>query len=165
MPGMLIRLIRMLLHENEPCPTCGRTWKGAYDVWIGIKSRCLNPNAPGYQNYGGRGIKMCERWQESYQAFVDDVGDRPSARHTLDRINNDGDYEPGNVRWATYGEQRRNMRNNVWIEWNGERMIAPDWAKRLGISTQSMSYRLRHWPLEEAMTRPPQDGHRVRNRA
>jgi hypothetical protein len=84
-----------------------------YAVWTGIKMRCFNPNATGYKYYGGRGITMCERWRRSYSAFRADVGPRPSRAHSIDRIDNDGNYEPGNVRWATYRQQARNKRRRV----------------------------------------------------
>lgn len=79
-----------------------------YSRWAGIKQRCYNPNTSNYRWYGGRGIKMCDRWRDSFWAFVEDVGLPPSSEHTLDRINGDGDYEPGNVRWANLKEQANN---------------------------------------------------------
>lgn len=146
----------MKLSEGKSCPTCGVKYKGAYMVWIGIKSRCNNPNAPGYANYGGRGIKICDRWINSYETFIEDVGERPSPQHTLDRIDNDGDYEPSNCRWATYKEQHRNTRRNVYVTWNGETKTVADWADQMGLSRQSLYRRLKRWSLEDAMTRPSQ---------
>jgi hypothetical protein len=81
-----------------------------YTTWQGMKARCSNPRNGAFKSYGGRGIKVCERWRNSFAAFLADMGPKPSSAHTLDRINNDGDYEPGNVRWATQAEQARNTR-------------------------------------------------------
>lgn len=81
-----------------------------YHTWAHMVERCHDPRRAGYQWYGARGIKVCERWRRDFTAFLADMGPRPSPKHSLDRINNDGDYEPGNVRWATAKEQRANQR-------------------------------------------------------
>lgn len=93
--------------------THGRSRSPEYQSWQHIKSRCHNPRDAAYANYGGRGIAVCARWRESFVAFFDDMGLRPSSGHSIDRINNDGNYEPGNCRWATETQQARNMRTNV----------------------------------------------------
>ena len=92
-----------------------------YHIWSGIKQRCLDPKHQAYAIYGGAGVKICQRWLASFLDFYNDMGPRPSKEHSLDRFpNNDGDYEPGNVRWATKIEQVRNRRNTVYIVHNGE---------------------------------------------
>ena len=88
----------------------GKTQSDEYNIWHCMKTRCLNPNAPNYSIYGGRGIKVCDRWISSFQHFLIDMGPRPSKKLSLDRINNDGNYEPSNCRWATALEQVENSR-------------------------------------------------------
>lgn len=82
-------------------------------AWSAMKTRCLNPRMPGFEHWGGRGIKVCDRWRWSFANFYADVGAAPTPKHSLDRINNDGDYEPGNVRWATPSQQASNRRPNT----------------------------------------------------
>lgn len=94
--------------------TCGATHgkrvAPEYKSWVAMKARCLNPRATSYENYGGRGIKICQRWRDSFKKFRADMGKRPSLSHTLDRINNNGHYKPSNCRWATKLQQNRNKR-------------------------------------------------------
>lgn len=106
-----------------------------YMAWQNIKKRCYNTKADDYYRYGGRGIKVCDRWLESFENFFEDMGTKPTPDHSLDRFPNNetGDYEPGNCRWGTDEQQSRNKRTNVWIEYNGEKMILKDWSIRLGI--------------------------------
>jgi hypothetical protein len=119
-----------------------------------MKQRCQNPNNPSYHNYGGRGIKVCERWF-SFENFISDMGMRPTNDHTLERINNDGNYEPSNCKWATRTEQARNFRSNRMLEFNGEKKCISAWAKELGLTHDSISRRLRRgWSIEEALTKP-----------
>jgi hypothetical protein len=101
--------------------------------------------------YGGRGISVAARWSGDggFERFLSDLGPSPSRRHSLGRIDNDGNYEPGNVRWETPAQQNRNTRRTVWLEHNGSRMVAADWAKRLGISRQAIEQRIAAgWPVE-----------------
>ena len=83
-----------------------------YAAWIGMKHRCYNPNAIRFESWGGRGISVCDEWLKDFVAFYEHIGPRPEKGYSIDRINNDGDYEPGNVRWATAYEQTHNRRNS-----------------------------------------------------
>lgn len=134
--------------------THGLTKSGTYNSWRCMKKRCTDPTCSEFQYYGGRGITVCARWLQSFENFLADVGERPSRRHSLDRINNNGNYEPGNVRWATPAQQNRNHRGNVMIEWNGRRQCLSDWASQLGIYSTTLAKRLKHLPLSVALTAP-----------
>lgn len=131
---------------NDVCGTATRTHglskTRLYGLWCNAVRRCTLPTHRDYENYGGRGIKMCDRWRQSFEAFLQDMGQRPSPRHELDRIDNDGDYEPGNVRWATRKEQCRNTRHNRFVEYNGERLTIAEWSERTGISARTIQKRL-----------------------
>ncbi len=108
-----------------------------YRSWSSMKDRCLNPKKETYHHYGGRGIKICDRWLNSFENFLEDMGKKPSPKHSLDRYpNKDGNYEKSNCRWATQKEQMGNLRTNVWIEYNGEKMIAKDFAAKVNIDAR-----------------------------
>lgn len=109
-----------------------------FDLWGAMHNRCRNPRANDYHCYGGRGIKVCDRWKD-FQAFLDDMGPRPSSKHSLDRYpDNDGNYEPGNVRWATPAEQAKNKRTTVMLTHGGRTMCLLDWCRELGINQGSV---------------------------
>lgn len=121
----------------------GRRQKTREQVaWFNMNSRCHNPNTPGFHNYGGRGIKVCERWRKSFPAFIADMGLRPSERHTLDRINNDGDYEPGNCRWATRKTQMRNASTNRIVELDGKQVTLAEAVETRGLKYNTILYRI-----------------------
>lgn len=125
-------------------------------IWYKMKDRCTNTRLREYKNYGGRGIVVCESWRNSFQAFIADVGPRPSPLHTLDRIDNDGDYEPRNVRWATRQEQVRNRRGVHLLTHNGETLTASEWGRRLNWSSQTILNRVAAgWTTERILTTPP----------
>lgn len=123
-----------------------------YHSWCAMRQRCEDPRASKYPRYGGRGIKVCPEWSESFEAFLRDVGPRPSPRHTIGRENNNGNYEPGNVRWETHEQQANNRSNNRLIEWNGKTQTMRQWAAEIGFSYHALQSRLdRGWPLDLAM--------------
>ena len=108
-----------------------------YKLWTAIKDRCFNEKCKEYKYYGGRGITMYEPWRNDFQAFYDVVGEPPTPKHSFDRFpNNDGNYEPGNWRWATKSEQARNTRTSIWVDYYGERLNIRDLAERLGLDPE-----------------------------
>lgn len=120
-----------------------------YECWCGIKKRCYNENSDNYNLYGGRGIKMCDRWLSSFGNFLADMGNKPTPKHSIDRIDVNGDYEPSNCRWATQKEQCRNLRRNRIIEFNGESKTLIEWAEETGMNRDAIILRAeRGLPLE-----------------
>jgi hypothetical protein len=129
----------------------GRSTK-EYGIWCHIKERCNNTKSPAYPLYGGRGIRICEAWTD-FAAFLADVGPRPSAAHSIDRIDSNGHYEPGNVRWATWKQQQRNRRNNRVVTFAGVTAPLSELCETLGLKYKTIHARLRHgFSIEEAMT-------------
>lgn len=121
--------------------------------------RCDDPHTNGYENYGGRGIRICERWR-TYENFVADLGERP-ARMTLERLDSDRDYEPDNCRWASMREQQNNKRNTRYLMIDGTRHTYADAARHYGINVNVLAYRLSAgWPLLNALTQPLREDRR-----
>lgn len=115
----------------------------------------MDPKHAAYPNYGGRGIAVCERWLNSPQAFLDDMGMKPTPKHEIDRIDNDGNYEPGNCRWATRKENDRNRRNNRLLTLNGETLTLAEWAEHSGVPDDTLRHRLGvGWSVERAILTP-----------
>lgn len=112
-------------------------------AWLAAKKRCENPRNAAYRNYGGRGISMCAAWAQDFQTFLRDMGLRPSPAHSLDRIDPDGDYAPGNCRWALPEVQARNKRVTRWYLFEGEQLVLAQVAARLGI-TRAQARALEH---------------------
>jgi hypothetical protein len=132
-----------------------------YHSWASMIARCTNPNKKEFPEYGGRGITVCERWRWSFQNFLDDMGEKPPGRFSLDRIDNSGGYEPGNCRWATDVQQANNKRPmRPWrlFTFNGETLPIAEWAARTGINERTLEARLNRlrWPVERALTTPTQ---------
>jgi hypothetical protein len=129
--------------------------------WSAMIARCSRPSATMYHRYGARGISVCERWSK-FENFLADMGERPSSKHTLDRINPDGNYEPSNCRWATRREQALNRGTTRRLEYCGEELTVSEWANRLGINKETIRYRIkRGWSIQQIITIPANTGNRV----
>jgi hypothetical protein len=126
-----------------------------YRVWNCMNQRCFNQKAQKYENWGGRGISVCEEWRTfaPFQEWA--LSNGYSEGLTLDRKDNDGNYCPDNCRWSTYAEQNRNRRGNRWITFGGKTQVLEDWAKDLDIAACNLINRLNKWPLERALTERP----------
>ncbi len=137
-----------------------------YGCWKAMIRRCHSPNSKDFPGYGGRHptpITVCEAWREDFMAFYRDVGPRPGPAYSLDRINNEQGYSPGNVRWATMKEQNRNRRDNTYLVFEGESQILTDVAGKLGINCSTLSERIKNGtPLDQSLQiqRPVQSGER-----
>ena len=139
--------------------THGLTPKGnhapEHGVWTKMKARCFNKQDHAYMNYGGRGITVCPRWKNSFQNFIEDMGRRPSSKHTIDRTDNDGPYSPDNCEWKTRRHQNRNKRNNIRITANGKTQIIADWARELGINATTIEARYhKGWSHHDIINKP-----------
>lgn len=125
-----------------------------YTIWRAMKSRCQNPKTAHYEQYGGRGIRVCMPWN-SFEQFLKDMGPRPSPQHTIDRINNNRGYNKKNCRWATMKEQQNNRRNNVRVEIEGEVKTLSQWCEIYGIHISTVHKRTeRGWTVVEALQKP-----------
>lgn len=134
--------------------THGQTRSPEYYSWQSMRQRCNKPNHVAYSSYGGRGISVCERWQNSFENFIADLGPRP-AGFTLDRINNNDGYTPENTRWATGATQNRNRRDNHFLIINGVEKILADWAEDSGLPPDVVSKRLKAgWSPIDAISKP-----------
>ena len=140
------------------CLRCKRRLPHAYwnNIYRWMLRRCYDSSCDQYKNYGQRGIAVCKRWRSSIEAFVSDMGPRPSRNHSLDRIDNDGNYEPGNCRWATWTEQAGNKRNNTMLTFNEKTMCLSAWARAVGIQRITLYRRIHvlRWSVERALTTP-----------
>jgi len=140
---------RAALHDNA-------TDKSEYGCWVAMNDRCRRQGHEAFARYGGRGISVCERWRESFEAFLEDMGPRPSPMHSIERKDNDGDYCPANCKWATKKEQGRNRFTNRIIEHNGESLCLSEWAERTGIGVTTIRERLRRgWSVARAIETKP----------
>lgn len=147
--GCLRRDINSALHARHRMVRSSE-----YKAWQCMRSRCLNPRNPDYRNYGGRGVAVCEQW-DSFESFLADMGSKPSRAHTIDRIDNNGNYEPSNCRWATRKQQNRNRRDNRHLSFRGQTKVLSEWIEELGLSRAAVNSRLhRGWSVERTFTAP-----------
>lgn len=148
--------------HGRSCRSCATTKHGwskgkrtsEYNIWCGIVQRCCNSNNRAYRHYGGRGITVCERWLGvgGFERFLQDMGARPSQRHTVERIDNNGGYSPANCVWATMAEQAKNKRDTRLVEAHGEALTIAEWSRRTGIERSTIGARLaRGWAPEKAL--------------
>jgi hypothetical protein len=148
----------------------------AYETWQNIKDRCFNPNNKAYSRYGGIGIVICKGWRESYPNFLASMGERPSDEHSIDRIDNSGNYSCGqcgqcvengwvaNCRWATRLEQGRNKRNNIFLTVNNVSRCLAEWARETGINPGTLQRRVAAgWSHEDAVLTPVRPTGRLPN--
>ncbi len=140
--------VRPITHGKSNSPT--------YCSWRAMLTRCYNCRNENHKRYGANGIKVCARWKDSFEAFLEDMGERPSLLHSIDRYpDKNGNYEPTNCRWATRDEQNRNTRRNVILTHKGESLCMKDWSYRTGININTLHARLtRGWSIEDAIEIP-----------
>jgi hypothetical protein len=146
--------------ETRSCGCIQRTHGKAktrlYRVWNSLVQRCINHKNHGYHNYGGRGISVCEAWRNSFEAFYRDMGDPPSGRHTIERIDNDKGYEADNCCWALSKDQARNTRRTPFLTHAGQTMCLLDWSEKTQINGSAIRRRInRGWSITDALTLPP----------
>ncbi len=124
-----------------------------YNIWAGIIQRCFSPKCRIYPHYGGRGISVCARWRK-FENFIADMGERPG-KMSIERINNDGNYEPDNCRWATQSEQCRNRRSNTLLTVDGETHCLAEWAELRGMNHTTIAQRIKYgWTVRDALFKP-----------
>lgn len=164
--------------RRSPCPSCGcyklevrRTHPNhlihgqsakhnttrIYRIWANMKARCYTPSYTRFENWGGRGISVCDEWKNDFQAFYDwAMSNGYQDNLTIDRIDNDGDYHPNNCRWVSYKTQTRNSRTNRMITFNGETRCLNEWSEIVGIDRHTITVRLNqlNWSIERALTQP-----------
>ena len=139
----------------------GLTKSPEYGVWKAMIARCTNPNDGAYADYGGRGIFVCEKWRK-FTAFSQDMGSRPSDKHTIERVDNSLGYSKENCKWATRKEQQRNTRQNHLLTHNGQTLCIAAWAESLGMTHKLISSRLDSgWSVERALTTPVNAHHKT----
>jgi hypothetical protein len=156
--GSHTRSCGCLWRETVPGHNASHRRTGSYlhRIWGLMIQRCHNPNNPAYPKYGGRGIVVCQRWRESFEAFAADMGERPTDRHSVERKNNDGNYNPENCVWATRSEQARNRKSSRLLTLDGVTRTAAEWSEITGLMSWTIRQRIDRygWTVERALTTP-----------
>ena len=135
----------------------GKTKTSEYVAWKGLIRRCTKPKNTHYSEYGGRGIKVCDRWLKSFENFLEDMKEKPSSFHSIDRIDNNGNYEPDNCRWATIKEQANNRQNSRYYNYDGEPQTLRQLFNKYSPPLSYRTFRARvenGWPMFQALTTP-----------
>lgn len=160
--GCILKEINTKRLKTHGYTKTGNKQISEYYAWHSMKDRCLNQNHHAYKNYGGRGITICDEWKDSFECFINDMGFKPTKKHTLDRINNELGYYKDNCRWALMTVQNKNRRNNVWYELRGRRMISADWARLIGITPGNLIASLKiHGTLEKLINNYEKKSNRI----
>ncbi len=143
--------------QSQKVTTHGLSKSSEYGIWRGMLTRCYSKNHPSYKNHGSRGIIICDRWKR-FENFHFDMGNRPTDRHCIERVDNDGNYDPSNCVWATYKRQQNNRRSNVHLTYNGLTMTISEWTDWLGMSHGLIESRLHlGWSVEKTLTTPKRE--------
>ncbi len=139
--------------------TSGRRVTSEYSCWMALRARCYDKTHVAYGRYGGRGIRVCKQWRHSFETFLSNMGLKPSKRHSIERIDPSGNYEPDNCRWATDREQARNTRRTIHVKIGGNSICLKDACRKVGLRYQTVRRRLKlGWPMERALKERPQKG-------
>ncbi len=162
----LSRAKTLLLGSKKTCGLNGHRWKpdsvtgittqyaSEYGSFCNMWDRCTNPNHKGWKNYGGRGVTICDNWK-TFDKFFEDMGPKPTPKHTIEREDGNVGYEPMNCRWATVAEQNRNKRNSVYVEYQGRRLLLMDLCTEMGLDRSAIYGRLKNgWDIERSLTTP-----------
>lgn len=152
--GCLMTEARLRQTHNGIAKKHGLAGTPIYNTWHSMVERCTDPLCAAWRYYGGRGIEVCERWLQ-FEQFYKDMGERPDGT-TLERINVNGNYEPGNCTWATWTEQARNRTNNLWLTFDGREQLLIEWAEELDLPYRVIYKRIyeRGWSVDDALTVP-----------
>ncbi|GEM_PF-945895 len=156
---------RKLEEFKERSVTHGMSRSSEYNSWQSMRARCYNSSNPAYRHYGGRGITVCDRWMDSFENFFSDMGRKPSAKHSIERVDVDGNYEPGNCKWATDLEQGQNHQTHHLVTTDGGQVILSEAIRAAGLPAKAVSNRLsRGWPVDRALKTPLNAPRKVRTR-